>query len=142
MKSRAALVYAILQDMKIDVGLIIQHSIFHGFEKGIQGFPHPHLITNLRANVGVKWNAKEEVRKLKGVINDSVVVKIQGEDSEMAPRHIGAGSNSQARPGTIQTRLEHIDRDGSRIFVQWRQKKFRNSKSKKNRLNLIQHMKK
>ena len=35
MKSRAALVYAILKDMKIDVGLIIHHFIIHGFEKGI-----------------------------------------------------------------------------------------------------------
>ena len=32
MKSRAALVYAILEGMKIDVGLVIQHSIIHGFE--------------------------------------------------------------------------------------------------------------
>ena len=61
MKSREALVYAILKDMKIDVGLIIQHLIIHGFEKGIQGFPHPHLITDLCTNAGVKWNAKEEV---------------------------------------------------------------------------------
>ena len=32
MKSRAALVYAILEGMKINVGLVIQHSIIHGFE--------------------------------------------------------------------------------------------------------------
>ena len=32
MKSRAALVYAILEGMKIDVNLVIQHSIIHGFE--------------------------------------------------------------------------------------------------------------
>ena len=44
-KSRAALVYAIIERMKIDMGLVIQHSIIHGFDQGIQGFPHPHLIT-------------------------------------------------------------------------------------------------
>ena len=65
MKSRATLIYAILMDMKIDVGLIIQRFIIHGFEKGIQGFPHPHLITNLCVNAGVKWNVKEEVQKPK-----------------------------------------------------------------------------
>ena len=70
------MIYAILKDMKIDVGLIIQHSIIHGFEKGIQGFLYPHLITDLCANVGVKWNAKEKLQKPKGVIDDSVVVKI------------------------------------------------------------------
>ena len=32
MKSRVTLVYAILEGMKIDVGLVIQHSIIHGFE--------------------------------------------------------------------------------------------------------------
>ena len=53
MKSRAALVYAILEGMKIDVGLVIQHSIIHGFEQGIQGFPHSHLITELCRNAGV-----------------------------------------------------------------------------------------
>ena len=104
MKSRAALIYAILKDMKIDVGLIIQHSIIHGFEKGIQGFPHPYLITNLCANARVKWNAKEEVRKLKGVIDDSVVVKIQGGDAL-----VGASSSSQVKPGTTQARLELME---------------------------------
>ena len=54
MKSRAALVYAILEGMKIDVGLVIQHSIIHGFEQGIQGFSHPHLITDLCRDTGVK----------------------------------------------------------------------------------------
>ena len=104
MKSRAALIYAILKDMKIDVGLIIQHSIIHGFEKGIQGFPHPHLITDLCANVGVKWNVKEEVRKPKEVIDDSIVVKIQGGDAL-----VGASNSSQVKPGTTQARLEHME---------------------------------
>ena len=40
MKSIAAMVYAILKNIQIDVGLIIQHSIIHGFEKGIHGFSH------------------------------------------------------------------------------------------------------
>ena len=66
MKSRAALVYAIIEGMKIDVGLVIQHSIIHGFEQGIQGFPYPHLITELCRNAGVKWNKKEEVCAPKG----------------------------------------------------------------------------
>ena len=35
MKSRAAFVYAIIERMKIDVGLVIQHSIIHGFDQGI-----------------------------------------------------------------------------------------------------------
>ena len=52
------------------------------------------MITDLCGNVGVKWNAKEEVRKPKGVIDDSVVVKIHGEDA------VGIGSSSQACPGT------------------------------------------
>ena len=54
--SRAALVYAIIEGMKIDVGLVIQHSIIHGFDQGIQGFLHPHLITEMCKNAGVKWN--------------------------------------------------------------------------------------
>ena len=52
MKSRAVLMYAIIEGMKIDVGLVIQNSIIHGFEAGIQGFPHPHLITELCRNAG------------------------------------------------------------------------------------------
>ena len=79
MKSRATLVYAIIEGKKIDVGLVIQNSIIHGFEQGIQGFPHPHLITDLCRNAGVKWNKKEEVRAPKGVIDDAVVVKIQSD---------------------------------------------------------------
>ena len=55
MKSRAALVYAIIERMKIDVGLVIQHSIIHGFDQGIQGFSHPHLIIELCRTAGVKW---------------------------------------------------------------------------------------
>ena len=104
MKSRAALIYAILKDMTIDVELIIQHSIIHGFEKGIQGFPHPHLIIDLCANAGVKWNVKEEVRKSKGVIDDLVVVKIQGGDAS-----VDTNSSSQVRLGTNQARLEHME---------------------------------
>ena len=38
MKSRAALIYAILKDMKIDVGLIIQHSIIHGLRRKFKDF--------------------------------------------------------------------------------------------------------
>ena len=60
MKNRAALVYAIIEGMKIDVGLVIQHSIIHGFEQGIQRFSHPHLITDLCRNAGVKWNKKRK----------------------------------------------------------------------------------
>ena len=85
MKSRTALVYAIIEGMKIDVGLVIQNSIIHGFEQGIQGFPHSHLITDLCRNVGVKWNKKEEVRAPKGVIDDAVVVKIQSDTAEVEP---------------------------------------------------------
>ena len=70
MKGRAALVYAIMEGMKIDVELVIQHSIIHGFDQGIQGFPHPHLITELCKNARVKWNKKEEVRAPKGVIDE------------------------------------------------------------------------
>ena len=89
MKSRAALVYAIMEGMKIDVGLVIQHSIIHGFEHDIQGFPYPHLITKLCKNARVKWNQKEEVCAPKGVIDDSVVVKIQSDSAEAEPRPAG-----------------------------------------------------
>ena len=75
--------------MKIDVGLVIQHSIIHGFEQGIQGFSHPHLITKLCRNVGVKWNQKEEVRAPKRLIDDAVVVKIQSDTAEVLPRPVG-----------------------------------------------------
>ena len=54
MKSRAALVYAIQEGLKVDMDLVIQHSIVHGFEQDIQGFVHPHLITELCRNAGVK----------------------------------------------------------------------------------------
>ena len=106
MKIRAALVYAIMEGMKIDVGLVIQHSIIHGFDQGIQGFPHPHLITELCKNVGVKWNQKEEVRAPKGVIDDSVVVKIQSDSVETEPRPAGP---SQPRAGTVHDRLNHME---------------------------------
>ena len=62
------------------------------------------MITNLCANAGVKWNAKEEVRKPKGVIDDSVVVKIHGGD---AP--VGANSSSQVKPRATQARLDHME---------------------------------
>ena len=106
MKSRAALVYAIIEGMKIDVGLVIQHSIIHGFEQGIQGFPHPHLITKLCRNAGVKWNQKEEVRAPKGVIDDAVVVKIQSDTAEVVPRPAGP---SQPRPRTAHDRINHME---------------------------------
>ena len=85
MKSRVALVYAIIEGMKIDVGLVIQSSIIDGFEQSIQGFPYPHLITDLCGNARVKWNKKEEVRAPKGVIDDVVVVKIQSDTAEVEP---------------------------------------------------------
>ena len=106
MKSRAALVYAIIEGMKIDVGLVIQHSIIHGFEQGIQGFPHPHLITDLGRNAGVKWNKKKEVRTPKRVIDDAVVVKIQSDNAEVEPRPAGP---SQPRPGTVHDRINHME---------------------------------
>ena len=53
MKSRAALVYAILERMKIDVGLVIQHSIIHGFEQGIQGFRIRILLQSCVAMLGL-----------------------------------------------------------------------------------------
>ena len=89
MKSRAALVYVIIEGMKIDVRLVIQNSIIHGFEQGIQGFSHLHLITDLCRNARVKWNKKEEVRAPKGVIDDAVVVKIQSDTAEVEPRPAG-----------------------------------------------------
>ena len=85
MKSRTALVYAIIEGMKIDVGLVIQHFIIHGFEQGIQAFSHPHLITELCRNTGVKWNKKEEVRAPKEMIDDAVMVKIQSDTVEVVP---------------------------------------------------------
>ena len=106
MKSRVALVYAILEGMKIVVGLVIQHSIIHGFEQGIQGFLHPHLIIELCHNVGVKWNKKEEVRAPKGVIDDAVVVKIQSDTTEVVPRPVGP---SQPQPGTAHDRINHME---------------------------------
>ena len=88
------------------MGLVIQHSIIHGFEQGIQGFPHPHLITKLCRNVRVKWNQKEEVCALKGLIDDVVVVKIQGEVFEIVPRPTGP---SQPRLGTTHDRINHME---------------------------------
>ena len=46
MKSRAALVYAIIEGMKIDVGLVIQNSIIHGFEVVFKGFRTHILLLN------------------------------------------------------------------------------------------------
>ena len=106
MKSRVALVYAIIKGMKIDVGLVIQNSIIHGFEVGIQRFPHPHLVTELCKNAGVKFNQKEEVHPPKGVIDDVVVVKIQSDNVEAEPRPAGP---SQPRPGIVNERLHHMD---------------------------------
>ena len=101
-KSRAALVYAIIEGMKIDVELVIQSSIIHGFEQGIQGFPLPHLITDLCCNARVKWNKKEEVHAPKGVIDDAVVVKIQSDIVEVEPR---PARPSQHRLGTVHDPL-------------------------------------
>ena len=49
MKNRLtlALLYAIQENRKIDIGLIIQHSILHGFQYAILVFAHPYLITKL-----------------------------------------------------------------------------------------------
>ena len=106
MKSMAALVYAILEGMKIDVGLVIQQSIIHGFEQGIQGFPHSHLITELCRNAEVKWNQKEEVCAPKGIIDDAIVVKIQSDTVEVLPRPVGP---SQPWPGTAHDRINHME---------------------------------
>ena len=106
MKHRAALVYAIIEGMKIDIGLVIQNSIIHGFEAGIQGFPHPHLITELCKNAGVKFNQKEEVKPPKGLIDDSVVVKIQSDNVEGEARPAGP---SQPKAGTVNERLQHME---------------------------------
>ena len=106
MKHRAALVYAIIEGMKIDIGLVIQNSIIHGFEAGIQGFPHPHLITELCKNARVKFNQKEEVKPPKGLIDDSVVVKIQSDNVEGEARPAGP---SQPKAGTVNERLQHME---------------------------------
>ena len=63
MKSRAALVYAIMEGMKIDVGLVIQHSIIHGFEHDIQGFPHP--LQNCARMLGLSGIKKRKFVHLK-----------------------------------------------------------------------------
>ena len=52
MKNMAAFVYAIQENKKIDVEFIIQNSIIHGFQIGIQGFAHPHLIIELCKKYG------------------------------------------------------------------------------------------
>ena len=88
------------------MGLVIQHSIIHGFDQGIQGFLHPHHITELCRTVGVKWNQKEEVRAPKGVIDDSVMVKIQSDSTEAKPR---PAEPSQPRPGTVHDHLNHME---------------------------------
>ena len=106
MKSKATLVYAIIEGRKIDVGLVIQNSIIHGFEQGIQGFSHPHFITDLCRNAGVKWNKKEKVRAPKGVIDDAVVVKIQSDTAEVEPRPAGL---SQPQLGTVHDRINHME---------------------------------
>ena len=106
MKSIAALVYTILEGLKINVGLVIQHSIIHGFEQGIQGFSHPHLIIELCHNTRVKWNQKEEVRAPKGIIDDAVVVKIQSDTVEVLPRPTRP---SQPRPGTAHDHINHME---------------------------------
>ena len=47
---------------------------------------------------------KDEVQKPKRVIDDSVVVKIQGGDAS-----VDTNSSSQVRLGTNQARLEHME---------------------------------
>ena len=76
MKNRAAFIYAIQKKKKLDIGLIIQNSIIHGFQTAIQGFAHPYLITELCQQAGVKWNKKEKVRASKAVIDNNLVFKI------------------------------------------------------------------
>ena len=93
MKNQAALVYAIQENKKIDIGLIIQHSILHGFETAIQGFVHPYLITELCRQAEIKWNKKKELRALKVIIDNALLLKICEDDDE-APRLAGVG-NSQ-----------------------------------------------
>ena len=109
MKSRAALVYAIMKKKKLDIGLIIQNSIIHGFQTAIQGFAHLHLITELCQQARVKWNKKEEVKGPKAVIDNNLVFKIRDDDNEV-PRvaDIGA-SSSQPRTGTTQDRFQHLE---------------------------------
>ena len=77
----------------MDVGLVIQNSILHGFEIGIQSFAHPHLIIELCHNAKVKWTSNEEVSASKGVIDDGVVMKIH-DDDKVALQPVGVGSNS------------------------------------------------
>ena len=84
--------YPIQEGMKVDVGLVIQHSIVHGFEHGVQGLAYPHLITELCHNTKVKQTQNKEVRAPKGVINDAVMVKIWGEGDEAALRLAGVGN--------------------------------------------------
>ena len=62
--------------------------------------------SDLCRNVGVKWNQKKEVRAPKGVIDDSVVVKIQSDSVEAEPRPTGP---SQLRPGTVHDRMNHME---------------------------------
>ena len=93
MKHKAALVYAILKKNKLDIGLIIQNSIIHGFWTVIQGFAHPHLITELCQQAGVKWNKKKEVKGHKVVIDNNLVFKIRDDDSEV-PRVADIGASS------------------------------------------------
>ena len=93
MKNRAALVYAILKKKKLDIGLIIQNSIIHEFQTTIQGFAHPHLITELCQQERVKWNKKEKVKGPKVVIDNNLVFKIRDGDSEV-PRVVDIGATS------------------------------------------------
>ena len=56
--------------------------------------------------VGVKWNQKKEVCPPKGVIDDSVVVKIQSDSVEAEPRPAGP---SQPPPGNVHDRINHME---------------------------------
>lgn len=61
-KEKVVLLYSIINDCPIDVGLIIHHSIRRCLWGPLQGgLPHPSLICGLCARAGVKWSANEPI---------------------------------------------------------------------------------
>lgn len=111
-KDRAILLYCILKGHTMDVGKIIEASIFHAAisNKNVN-LPHPSLITELCQSRGVQWNNAEETLK------PQVPIKVptrQVMDADETPTARASGSTSQQanvpiRQRSVNQRLDTLE---------------------------------
>ncbi|PIN07250.1 hypothetical protein CDL12_20183 [Handroanthus impetiginosus] len=102
-KERAILIYAIYEDVPIDLGFMINDVIKKAAAGGARdGLPFPHLITSLCFQAGVQWDKSEELLQPDALIIDGTERQTT---TEVAPSRPHKQRNLRKRLDAIEDGL-------------------------------------